>query len=80
VSTRSREIAVPVHRSLRASTIITIGRAAQGAAGGALPVSAQAGAHVSVHVGAHVGVHAGAPNINPTMTERTRDMPVKDST
>jgi hypothetical protein len=35
---------------------------------------------VSVHVGAHVGVHAGAPNINPTMTERTRDMPVKDST
>ena len=41
------------------------GRAAQGAAGGASPVSAQTGY---------------AANINPTMTERTRDMPVKDST
>ena len=62
VSTRSRDSAVPVQRLSRVSTIITIGRAAHPAAGGALPVRAR----------------AGAPNINKTMTERTRGMPAKD--
>jgi len=49
---------------LRASTIMTIGRAAQLVAGGALPVTAK----------------AGAAKTGQMMSERTRDMPAKDST
>jgi hypothetical protein len=57
-------MAVPVHKSPRELTTITIGRAAAPVAGGALPVMAK----------------AGAQSKTPKMTERTRGMPGDDNT